>query len=238
MYQRVINIGLDVDDVLADFIPAFAEKYNLPMPTDWFWCENKSKAFADFLEHKEKMIEFYLNLNPLTSPNAIPFAPHAYITSRPCDSAITEMWLEKHGYPKAPVVTVGMYDSKVEALKKLNIDVFIDDRYDTFKEVNEAGINCLLFDSCHNRSEEVGNKRIYDLLGVPDLVKPSSRDSVVESRILFYYNRGWKTAKENTTNFDVIPNGVELTAYKLATSDWWNRIVRLDDEIIGLIIKK
>jgi len=57
--------------------------------------------------------------------------------------------------------------SKVDALLKNNVDVFIDDRFENFTEINNAGISCFLFDGSHNQRYDVGHKRIKSLKELP-----------------------------------------------------------------------
>ena len=91
----------------------------------------------------------------------IPFEPHCYITSRACPNGWTAEWLEKNGFPTRPVYTVGHDQSKVEVALKSGIKWFVDDRFENFVALNEAGICCFLWDAPHNQRYEVGFKRIY-----------------------------------------------------------------------------
>lgn len=107
--------------------------------------------------------EFYSNLKPLISPDEIPFEPHCYITSRPCSIKTTEEWLDTCGFPSRPVYAVELGYSKVEVAKASGIDIFVDDRYDNFVELNKFGICTFLMDSAHNQRYNVGYKRIKHL---------------------------------------------------------------------------
>lgn len=151
--------GLDIDDVLCYWVPAWAKKHGLAEPTSWSF----DRAILDKFKAMEDLDEFYLGLEVKTKPEEIPFEPVVYVTSRPVDTAISEEWLDKHGFPAAPVVTVGSGGSKVQALKDYNVDIFVDDNYGNFLEVNKAGICCYLFDACHNQRYDVGYKRIKSL---------------------------------------------------------------------------
>lgn len=75
----------------------------------------------------------------------------------------TQAWLVKHGFPTRPVYSVGFEMSKIEIAKKSGIDIFIDDRFENFTELNNAGICCFLMDAPHNQKYDVGYKRIKDL---------------------------------------------------------------------------
>ena len=42
--------------------------------------------------------------------------------------------------------------SKINKLKALKVDIFIDDKIETFIECHNNGIFCLLMDACHNQN--------------------------------------------------------------------------------------
>lgn len=166
-YLKIPRIGLDVDDVIADFIPAFQEKFGLKTPKNWNWSY-KTESFFDELAKDEKLLEeFYLSIPAKINPSEIPFEPCCYVTSRNVPQWITEKWIEDNGFPCVPIVTVGHNISKVDALLKNNVDVFIDDRFENFTEINNAGISCFLFDGSHNQRYDVGHKRIKSLKELP-----------------------------------------------------------------------
>lgn len=162
MITRKPKIGLDVDEVIANWVTAWIKKFNIEVPTTWFFDYNISERFEE-LRKKGELDEFYLNLDPLIKPEDIPFEPHCYVTSRPVASEVTMKWLEKHGFPLRPVHTVPPQTSKLEVIKNSGIDVFVDDRYDTFEELNRNGICCFLFDTPHNSRYNVGYRRIFSL---------------------------------------------------------------------------
>jgi hypothetical protein len=164
---RMPKIGLDIDDVLADFVPAFAAKYGLPTPTSWQWSYRKDECFADLMSDKQKLHEFFINLPVRTRPEDIPFEPHCYITSRSIPVEITKQWLEINGFPCAPVYTVNFDHSKVDVARESGIEIYIDDKYENFVELNNAGICTYLFDCCHNQRYNVGHKRIKEIKDLP-----------------------------------------------------------------------
>jgi len=157
-----LKIGLDIDEVLAAWTEAWCKLWKSEVPTCWHFDLDIMDKFNE-LKDKNALDDFYLSLRPLINPNDIPFEPHCYITSRPIDTSITLKWLEMHGFPIRPVYTVGLGQSKVQVAKDSGLDVFVDDRYDNFVELNSHGICTYLMDAPHNRRYDVGYKRLYNL---------------------------------------------------------------------------
>ena len=62
-----------------------------------------------------------------------------------------------------PVYSVGINKTKVEVAKESGIDIYVDDRYENFVELTNAGIFTYLFDAPHNRRYDVGFRRIKNL---------------------------------------------------------------------------
>jgi len=162
LYLNIPKIGLDIDEVLADWLPAWMKKFNIKsVPTTWFF-DNKIKERFEELRAKGELDEFFLNLKPRIKPEEIPFEPHCYITSRPVSSEVSRLWLEKNGFPMRPVYTVPPNETKSEVALREGVEWFVDDGYHNFIELNKAGICCYLWDTPHNRKYDVGFKRIKD----------------------------------------------------------------------------
>lgn len=161
-YLRTKKIGLDIDEVLADWLVDWCNYWGLDVPTSWYFDRDILNKFEKMKE-SGKLDGFYLNLKPLIKPEDIPFEPHCYVTSRPVSTEITEKWLDMHGFPARPVISVPVGTSKVDVLKKEGVDIFIDDRFDNFVELNKAGICTFLYDQPHNRRYNVGYKRITSM---------------------------------------------------------------------------
>lgn len=157
------RIGLDIDDVLADFCGAYSERFGVPYPEAWQF----DRKFLNRVEKVCKDKDFWLNLKPNIYAKDIPFEPVCYITSRWIPTEWTEEWLDKNGFPASPVFTLSNGESKVETAKKAGIDTFVDDRWDNFVELNANGILTYLMDSPHNRRYNVGYKRIKSLRDIP-----------------------------------------------------------------------
>jgi hypothetical protein len=156
------KIGLDIDEVICDWIGSWIKLWEMDVPDSWFFDGKINKRFTQ-LKDEGKLEEFYANLEPRINPKELSFEPHCYITSRPVDTSITVKWLEKHGFPIRPVYTVGLGQSKVQVAKDSGLDVFVDDRYDNFVELNSHGICTYLMDTPHNKRYDVGYKRLYNL---------------------------------------------------------------------------
>lgn len=161
-YLNHPKIGLDIDEVLAAWTRDWCKYWKCEVPNSWHFDRNIMEKF-DKMKESGTLDEFYLNLSILTSPDDIPFEPHCYVTSRPVSREITEQWLDRNGYPSKPVYCVGLHQSKVEAMKETGCEIFVDDRFDNFVELNKAGICTFLFDAPHNRRYDVGYKRIKSL---------------------------------------------------------------------------
>lgn len=159
-YLKKRRIALDIDEVLADFCGALMERFDDIKERPVYWNDVFIYKHWKEIENDD---EFWLNIKPKINPKELPFEPIAYVTSRNVPQIITESWLKNCGFPVAEVVTIGLNESKVEVLKQRNIDIFVDDKFDNFVDINNAGICCYLMDAPHNRRYEVGYKRIFDL---------------------------------------------------------------------------
>ena len=158
-YLNFKKIGLDIDEVIADFVGAVMEKYPDELPQrPVYWNDPQLVQIMKLNELDE---DFFLNIEPKVSE--LPFEPHCYITSRSIDPEITQRWLDENGFPKAPLYCVGHNQSKVAIAKESGLEIFVDDRFETFVEMNKAGICTYLFDAPHNQRYDVGHKRITDL---------------------------------------------------------------------------
>lgn len=158
-YLRTPKIGLDIDEVLADWVGHWTKKHGQEVPETWNFDRDIMSKFELLKDDKE----FWLSIPVKTNPSEIHFEPHCYITSRSIPKEWTEEWLDKNGFPTMPVYCVPFNVSKVDVAKESGIDIFVDDRFENFVELNNAGICCYLFDAPHNQRYEVGHKRIKSL---------------------------------------------------------------------------
>lgn len=157
---RKIKIGLDIDGVLADFDGAFKTATGLKSETHyWQFSYSVDKNWKKIIANKK----FWINMRPLMLGSTLPFEPTCYVTARHIPSEWSQEWLEKHGFPCMQVHTVGDGASKVAKLKELSIDIYVDDSYKNFVELNKAGICTFLYDRPYNQKYDVGHKRIKSL---------------------------------------------------------------------------
>lgn len=158
-YLSMPKIGLDIDEVLADWVAHWTKYHGQVCPETWNFDRNINEKFDKLKNDKE----FWLTIPVKTKASDIHFEPHCYITSRSIPKEWTEEWLDKNGFPTMPVYSVGLGESKIEVAKKSGIDIFVDDRFENFVELNNAGIFTYLFDAPHNRRYDVGFRRLYNL---------------------------------------------------------------------------
>lgn len=162
MKQR--KIGLDIDNVLADFTQGWADAFDVPnRPASWSYTYKNAGPDSLFKKPKKQLEDIYRNLKPELKPEDLPFEPWCYVTARSIDQKITEEWIERHGFPTRPVYTVPFGASKVDILKESGVDIFVDDSWDNFVELNKAGITTYLWDAPHNQRHNAGYRRIKTL---------------------------------------------------------------------------
>lgn len=151
-----MNVYLDIDDVIFDWHGCYAERFSCAIPKRW--CKSKAMSARLAILSGEK--DFWLNLRVKNKPN---FIPRGFVSARGINKAWTVESLKKNDIPgRSNVHQVHWGQSKVELLKNLECDIFVDDKYETFKECNKNGIFCLLMDAPHNQHIKT-KYRIYDL---------------------------------------------------------------------------
>lgn len=152
----MINIYLDIDDVIFSWYESYALRFNTKVPKSWL----SSNLIVKRLHELSKEKDFWLNLPVKNYPN---FQPKGFVSARGIPKSWTVESLKKNNIPgRSNVHQVNWGMSKVELLKKLECDIFIDDKVLTFRECNKNGIFCLLMDAPHN--QQIKTKyRIYDL---------------------------------------------------------------------------
>lgn len=153
------KIGLDIDDVIIDFIPYYCNWFNIATPKFWHFDYNIKQNLESVKNNKD----FWLNMPAKIKPEDLKFEPELYITNRIIPSEWTKEWIQKHEFPTVDVITVDNSNDKIKIAKERNLDIFIDDKFQTFLDMNNAGICCFLMDAVHNQKYDVGHKRIKNI---------------------------------------------------------------------------
>ncbi len=164
-YLTYPRIGLDIDEVICGWTGAWTEKFGYPIPQNWHFSYDNHNHFKSF--SPDELNDFYLNIPPLLQSSDIPFEPHCYITSRSVPIELTKQWIQNHGFPTCPVYSVPFGASKIEVAKESGCEVFVDDKFENFVELNNAGICTYLLTTPHNARYKVGHKRINSLKDLP-----------------------------------------------------------------------
>ena len=147
----MIRIGLDIDEVLADWWNPYVKRFGLPKK-DSEITRNCSKIAKDR--------EFWVNLPVINKPQG--FVPELYCTKRSCLKTYTKTWLKNNGFPNKPVYQVLCQTSNKASYIKGRVDVFIDDSISNFIAMNKSGVPCLLYNTDFNKSwGAIG--RVYEL---------------------------------------------------------------------------
>ncbi len=167
-FLKCPKIGLDIDGVLADFMGAWHKIYPEinANPTTWY-CDRDIQKRFEIMKENGSIDDFYLNIKPLIKPTDLPFEPHCYITSRPVSKEITEKWIDYNGFPAKKVISIDVRNSKVEVAKAEGIEIFIEDSYDNFIDLNNNGVFCYLLTTPWNERYDVGHMRINSLSELP-----------------------------------------------------------------------
>ena len=143
--EKIPNIFLDIDDVIFDFSLAFANYFNIKQYKTWVSSNQMDRR----LKHLRTVKNFWLTLPIKHIPN---FQPKGFVSARAVFKSWTKESLRLNDIPgRSNVHQVYWGESKIKTLKDLGCEIFIDDKYATFKECNKNGIFCLLMDAPHNR---------------------------------------------------------------------------------------
>jgi hypothetical protein len=159
---KLPKVGFDIDGVLADYVGSYLSYFDgmdKTLPVYW----NDWRFFnPEFTKEIKENKHFWLSIPPLIDPTTLKFEPVCYVTARSIPEEWTREWLSINKFPYAPIVSVNG-KSKVEALSKFTIDYYIDDHYENFVDLNNAGIPTFLFTQSHNVKYDVGQMRLNNI---------------------------------------------------------------------------
>lgn len=148
-------IGCDLDDVIFDFVGAYEKRFG-KMSSYWNGDYNMSENLKELQNDKD----FWVNMPVKT---IVPFEIDYYITARSIPIEWTQEAIQKNNLPKAPIYSLPWNESKIDTLKKLTIDIMIDDKFSTYKECQKNNIFCYLVTTEANKRYDVGHHRIKDV---------------------------------------------------------------------------
>lgn len=146
-----MRIGLDIDDVLAEFMGTYLARFGKPK-FDFEITRNVTQILS-----KDK--DFWVTLPVL---NRLNFEPTLYCTKRINKKSWTKQWLQKNNFPNKPVYQmVYQYGNKADLIKG-KCDVLIDDSISNVTKAIKSGLPALIFDRPHNQNGD-STFRIYSL---------------------------------------------------------------------------
>lgn len=138
--MKRLKIGLDVDDVLAEFINSYYKRFGIPKNDFEITCNVQN------ILRKDK--DFWENLPVL---NRLNFEPELFCTKRVNNKQWTKNWLKKNKFPNKPVYQVYYQKGNKANYIKGKVDVFIDDSVSNFIQMNLTGLPCLLYNKPYNQ---------------------------------------------------------------------------------------
>ena len=165
----MVNVGIDVDDVMADFVAThrrlcrtlFGRPTADVEPVDWQFS-NYGLTEAEHEEvwrHIQASPDFWLSLDPLSHTSDLRYVEFdpVFVTARVDTAGLpthvqTSQWIEEHYGIVRPAVIVTNRKGLIAAA--LDLDYFVDDRLKNCRKVRESQPQCVTF--LHNRSHNVG----------------------------------------------------------------------------------
>lgn len=175
MLQR-LKLGIDVDEVIADWAGPFFERFNPKSDAEITKiCTQKLARDRDF----------WLTLPVIRRP--IGFEPTLYCTKRSCLKTYTKEWLENNDFPKKPVYQVLCQNGNKARYIKGRVDLFIDDSPHNFIQMNKCGVPTLLMDTPYNQDlGPIGRIYSLDYAEIEDAYYLALETGIFEDFKIFY----------------------------------------------------
>lgn len=136
----MLRIALDIDEVLADFMNSYLNRFGNPK-TDYEITRNVQRELST-----DK--EFWLTLPVI---NTLNFEPELYCTKRVNPKVWTKTWLKINNFPKRPVYQMFYQKGNKADMIKGRCDVLIDDSYSNVIKAINSGLPALLYTSPWNK---------------------------------------------------------------------------------------
>ena len=164
--MKDIRIGLDIDEVIADFWGSYCDEFK----TDKFPNRLEGHYITKMCQQKLRTNrEFWLGLPLLRKPD---FKPTLYCTKRVSSKEWTKRYLfEKHNLPKAPIYQMYYQHGNKADMIKGKVDLFIDDSISNVIKMTESGMNVLLMDTPGNRNIDLPRVKSLKLDHILEIAK-------------------------------------------------------------------
>ncbi len=192
-----MRIGIDIDEVLVDFLTPFLEYHNARYGTAYQWDDFHSFGMHHVMDETPQKIaeriEAFLRTDKFKNLQPVPGAVEAVntlaknheliIVSSRNDSVHedTRRWLDEHFPAKIaevhfsdhPYASRDSVHTKVGLCKLVRLDLLIEDALEYALPSAEAGIRVLLFDTPWNRRPDLPANvtRVYSWEGIVDVIK-------------------------------------------------------------------
>lgn len=136
-----MKIGIDIDDVLLGFYPAYCKHYNIEQKQCDIWSIQDSGVT---LENLNKLgVDFWQNLIPVFKVSEIGFHIDYYITSFDGKYIMNRIKnMIDYGFPIREFICCKSKD-KINHIIEKGIDIFIDDNPDTIKTIRDSDCKCV-----------------------------------------------------------------------------------------------
>jgi len=163
-------IGFDIDGVVADtteaFIRILGEKYGIKGIKDTDITEFDVSKCLDIApgiieEAFNLLLDCPIEADLKAMPDAVAVltemgrqAPLTFITARPNREPIAA-WLKDilgpHTFKRVNLIAMGDHDGKSDYIRRLGLQYFIDDRYQTCMTLNQRGLTPFVFSQPWNQ---------------------------------------------------------------------------------------
>lgn len=181
MEKQKLKIGIDLDEVVVEYVRHFLDFYNEKFQTSFSFNDIKSYSIEDHLKiPKEKLIVFSEEVNSSEFIESQDFIDGAvksiedlseqfeifFVTSRPAYLRERTFKFLKKNFPDIIFKLIFSRDyfgedvSKSNICDKEKISIFLEDRFDYAFECAEKEIKVILFDKPWNNSGE-NHKNIF-----------------------------------------------------------------------------
>lgn len=180
-----MKLGIDMDDVVVDFVPHFLQKYNRTHRTNYKSKDLKEYELSNTLHLPREDIQAEILRMQLGGDYAelpeVPFSVASidwlnregheiyFVTNRVC-ARDTLKWLDDHKVKYDDVILSG---KKIPIFKELGIDLVVEDNAETAINSADEGIDTLLFNRPWNEKYHLRDNmvRVYNWVNILNEVR-------------------------------------------------------------------